>query len=281
MRIVVKVGGELLSPEKRSEAEALAGDLQSLILGGQRVVLVHGGGPQTTELQKQLGQTPHIVAGRRVTDEAALDAIKMVVAGRLNVDFCSILRSAGVNAVGLHGVSGQVIAAKRRPPTVVKGAGEAPVDFGHVGDVTGVNEGLLGLLIEGGYTPVLACLGSDDDGRPFNINADAVANDLAVAWKADALLLVTGTPGVLREVSDPSSRIPTLTRAEADRAIERGVVAGGMIPKLEESFDAIERGVGRVHILGRLSPGLLLEELETPGAHGTALLQRATVPPAA
>lgn len=272
MRVVVKVGGELLSAEKRAEAEALAGDLKALIQAGQSVVLVHGGGPQTTELQKQLGQSPNIVAGRRVTDEAALDAIKMVVAGKLNVDFCSILRAAGVNAVGLHGVSGQVIAAAKRPPTVVKGAGPEPVDFGQVGDVTGVNEGLLGILIEGGYTPVLACLGSDEHGRPFNINADAVANDLAVAWKADALLLVTGTPGVLRDVREPASRIPTLTRAEADHAIETGVVAGGMIPKLEESFRAITRGVGRVHILGRLAPGVLLEELEAPGAHGTALL---------
>ncbi len=273
MRIVVKVGGELISAAKRAEAEALAQDVHALVLGGHRVVLVHGGGPQTTELQKKLGQTPNIVAGRRITDEAALDAIKMVVAGQLNVDFCSILRSAGVNSVGLHGVSGQVIAAKKRPPTVVKGAGDAPVDFGHVGDVTGVNESLLGLLIEGGYTPVLACLGSDDDGRAFNINADVVANDLAVAWKADALLLVTGTPGVLKDVSDPNTRIPTMTKEEANRAIEAGVVAGGMIPKLEESFEAIGRGVGRVHILGRLDPGALLEELETPGARGTALLR--------
>jgi acetylglutamate kinase len=272
LKIVVKLGGELLSDERRAELEAITADVAQLVDRGDRVLMIHGGGPQTTALQKALGQTPNIVGGRRITDGDALDAITMVVGGRLNIALTSALRGAGVNAVGLNGVSGRAIACEKRPPRVVSGAGDQPVDFGHVGDVTGVNEALLSLLLDGGYVPVLACIGSDAEGRPFNINADVVANGVAIALSADRLLLVTGTPGVLRDVEDPSSRIATLTIAEGRRAIADGTVQGGMIPKLEESFVAIERGVGRIHIVGTLGAGDLLRGLEAPGSVGTTLL---------
>lgn len=273
MKIVVKLGGELLTEGRAAELAAITGDVARLVERGDRVLVVHGGGPQTTALQEQLGQTPNIVGGRRITDADALAAIEMVVGGRLNIALTSALRGAGVNAVGLNGVSGRAIACEKRPPRVVSGAGDDPVDFGHVGDVTGVNEGLLGLLLDGGYTPVLACIGSDAEGRAYNINADVVANGVAIALGADRLLLITGTPGVLRDIADPSSRIPTLTVEEGRAAIADGTVKAGMIPKLEESFLAIERGVDQIHVLGGITDGDLVRALETPGAVGTALLR--------
>ncbi|MFO0722233.1 MAG: acetylglutamate kinase [Myxococcota bacterium] len=271
MKIVVKLGGEILSKERIGEARAIAADLRALIAAGNRVVLVHGGGPQTTALQKRLGQEPRIVGGRRVTDDDALEAIKMIVGGKLNIDFCSILSGAGVAAVGLSGASAQAIAAHKRPPKVVSGGGDEPVDFGHVGDVTGVNHALLDLLLGGGFTPVLACIGADDAGRIYNINADAVANGVARAIGADRMVMITGAPGVLRDIDDPSSRIRALDKAGAEAAIREGTVAGGMIPKLEESFEALAAGVQGVHIVGRLQAGDLLKEIEQPGAVGTVL----------
>lgn len=268
-RVVVKLGGELLDEAHQAEAAALAADLAQL---DGRLLMVHGGGPQTTALQKRLGQTPKIVGGRRVTDAAALEAIKMVVAGKLNVDLVSLLTRAGVPAVGLNGVSAQVIEAVKRPPRVVSGSDGVPVDFGHVGDVTGVNAALLEQLWAGQYVPVLACLGSDAEGRPFNINADVVACHLASKLAAEALVLVTGAPGVLRDRYDPSTRIPTLNAADAERAIADGVIAAGMIPKIEEAFGALRRGVKTVHVVGGLGPGDLLGALRGSGAVGTTLV---------
>src|SRR5262249_34972213 len=147
------------------------------------------------------------------------------------------------------------VLANRRPPKVVTGGGPDPVDFGFVGDVVGVNSDLIALLGGAGYVPVLACLGADENGGVFNINADAVANQVAIRLDARALVLITDVPGVLRDISDPSSRIGRMTIAEGRRAIDEGVVTKGMIPKLEESFAAIAEGVRAVHVVGRLAQG--------------------------
>jgi len=270
--IVLKLGGEILSPERRAEAEAIASDVRVLVESGHRVIAVHGGGPQTTALQKKLGQEPKIIGGRRVTDDDALAAIQMVVGGKLNIDLCALLGAAGVQAVGLNGASARVIACEKRPAKVVTGGGPDPVDFGHVGDVTGVNHALLALLLTSGYVPVLACIGMDGAGRVFNINADTVANGVARALAAERLVLITGAPGVLRDIKDESTRIPRLTRAEGDRAIADGSVAGGMVPKLEEAFEALGSGVSGVHVVGRLRAGDLAREMATPGSVGTVLV---------
>lgn len=272
MRIVIKLGGEILAPERLLEARAIAGDLAALVAAGEEVVVIHGGGPQTTALQKKLGQEPRIVAGRRVTDEDALDALKMVVGGKLNAELAALLSAAGVRAVGLNGASARAIAAERRPPKVVKGGGDQPIDFGLVGDVTGVNRELIALLLDHGYVPVLACIGADLSGQLFNINADAVANGVARAIGAERLVVVTGTRGVLRDVGDPASRIDRLTKAEAERAIADGTVAGGMIPKLEECFEALAQGVREVHVVGGLVQGDLQREIASPGTVGTVLV---------
>jgi len=267
--IVVKLGGEVIGS---AALAVVAGDLADITRAGGRVVVVHGGGPQASKLSERLGMTTRQVAGRRVTDEATLDVMKMVVAGKLNVDLCAALGAAGARPVGLHGASARVIEATRRPPTVYAGAGPEPVDLGLVGDVITVGQELLGLLLDHGYTPVLACLGAGADGAVYNINADTVANRVAIALGAEGLMLVSDVPGVLRDVKDAASRIPRLTVAEGHRLIEEGAVTRGMIPKLEESFAALAEGVRRIHIVGRLSPGDLVREAASPGSIGTVLV---------
>jgi acetylglutamate kinase len=267
--VTIKVGGEVVQGPHMA---AIAADIAEMVAAGTRVVLVHGGGPQATDLQKRLGQTPTIIGGRRVTDEGTLEVMKMIVAGKVNVDLCSALVAAGAKPVGLHGASSLTVKAVRRPPKVVTGGGPDPVDFGFVGDVVGVNAELVELLAGSGYVPVVACLGADEKGAVYNINADAVANQLAIRLDARALVLVTDVPAVLRDVNDPSSRIGRMTVADGKRAIEEGVVTKGMIPKLEESFASIAQGVRAVHIVGKLSRGDLAKAVSDPGSVGTVLV---------
>lgn len=267
--IVVKIGGEVVGS---GEAALLAADLRELIAGGARVAIVHGGGPQATELQKRLGIETKQIAGRRVTDPATLDVMKMAIAGKLNVDLCAALGAAGLAPVGLHGASALAVQAVRRPPKVYPSAGPEPVDMGLVGDVTGFNLALLETLWSAGYVPVIACLGADASGGVYNINADLVGNQLAAALRARRLFLVTSTPGVLRDVADPTSRLTRLTCAEARQAIADGVVTGGMIAKLEEAMAVVDQGVGAIHILGKLGPGDLVRAAREPGSVGTTLV---------
>jgi acetylglutamate kinase len=267
--LVVKLGGEVIGGP---QLPVIAQDLATIIARGTPVVVVHGGGPQATRLQEKLGMKPVQVAGRRVTDEATLDVMKMVVAGKLNVDLCAALGAAGARPVGLHGASARVIEAERRPPRVYAGGGPDPVDLGLVGDVTGVGRDLLALLTGAGYVPVLACLGAGTDGAVYNINADTVASRVAAALDAVGLCLVSDVPGVLRDVADAGSRIPRLTVAEGRALIASGAVTKGMIPKLEESFAALAEGVKRIQIVGRLGPGDLAREAAEPGSIGTVLL---------
>ena len=259
--VVVKLGGEVVGGDKMA---ALAADLRALVDGGRRVVVTHGGGPQATALSKKLGLEPRMVGGRRVTDAATLDVMKMVIAGQVNVDLCAALRAAGLRPLGLH----DVVRAHKRPPRVVSGGGPDPIDFGHVGDVDGFDLPLVERVLDGGWLPVVACLGHGGDGAVYNINADIVANQLAGALKADALVLVTGAPGVLRDLHDPSTRIPRLTVDEGKRAIADGVVSGGMIPKLEESFAALSLGARAIYIVA----GEVARAVREPGSVGTVLV---------
>jgi len=267
--VVIKLGGEVVQGPHMA---AIAADVAEMRAAGTPVVLVHGGGPQATDLQKRLGQTPKIVGGRRITDEETLEVMKMTVAGKVNVDLCAALLAGGAKPVGLHGASAGAVLATRRPPKVVSGGGPDPVDFGFVGDVVGVNADLISLLVGDGFVPVLACLGADLKGGVYNINADAVANQVAIRLDARALVLVTDVPGVMRDIADPASRISRLTLADGKRAIDEGVVTKGMIPKLEESFAAIAQGVRAVYIVGRLVRGDLTRAVTYPGEVGTVLV---------
>jgi acetylglutamate kinase len=266
--LVVKVGGEIV---RSTDLPPLARDLVALQKEGHAIVVVHGGGPQVTELQRRLGQEPTIVAGRRVTDAAALEALKMSVAGAVNVDLCAALVAAGGAPVGLHGASSLVVRARKRPPVVVAGGGEKPIDFGCVGNVIGVNEALLALLLGAGHIPVVACLAADEHGAVYNINADAVASQMARALDAEALVLVTEVGAVLRDPADPSTRITRLTQADTTQAIAAGHIRGGMIPKLTEGFAALDQGVRSVLVVGKLAAGDLARAVTAPGSVGTVL----------
>jgi acetylglutamate kinase len=269
MNIVVKLGGEVVASP---ELDAIADDVRALVADWHRLAIVHGGGPQASALQKRLGIEPRIIAGKRYTDAATLEVMKYAVAGQLNVDLCARLLARGVLAVGFHGASGHMIQARRRPPGVLTGAGPDPVDLGLVGDVTGFNLQLLGDVQERGMVPVLACLGCDRDGQALNINGDTVASQLAGALRSDALVLVTSTPGVLRDVRDPATRIPRMTRPELARGIADGSISGGMIPKLEESFAVLAGGARSVVIVGKLAAGELRRAVLDPGSVGTVLV---------
>jgi acetylglutamate kinase len=264
--VVVKLGGEVIAG---AELPVVAADLaRAAAEAAARLVVVHGGGPQATDLGGRLGIPVRLVGGRRVTDGATLDVVKMAVAGLASVDLVSALRAAGLPAVGIAGSSG-VVRARRRPPRVVAGGGPEPVDFGLVGDVASFDLDLLGRLAEGGVLPVLACLAEGEGGEVLNINADVVASQLAVALGAAALVAVTAVGGVRRDRDDPESRIARLTVAEARGAIAAGTVQGGMIPKLEEAFAPLAAGVRAVHIV---APGEIARALAAPGAAGTLLV---------
>jgi acetylglutamate kinase len=269
MRVaVVKLGGDVLEEPSldlvaRSVHEAFEAE------PNRRLTIVHGGGAQVTALAKRLDVSTNVVAGRRVTDAETLDLLKMVVAGRLNVDLCAALSHRKVPAVGLHAGSG-VIGAKRRPPRVIAGAGPDSVDLGLVGDVTGFDRALLETLWAAGRVPVLSCLGLASDGQVLNLNADLAASQLAAALAAETLVAVSAVGGVRRDKNDPESRMKRLTIAEARAAIASGIVQGGMIPKLEEAFAPLEAGVASVQIVG---PAEIAASLRAPGSVGTELVR--------
>ena len=271
---VVKLGGDVLSDAGvRGHVAGQLGLLSSL---GIRVVVVHGGGPQATALSRRLGQEPRMVAGRRVTDDGALDVAKMVYAGTLNVDFLASLREHKVQAVGLSGVDADLITAHRRPPVqVVDDSGKTlKVDYGHVGDVDRVDPRVLNTLVEARFVPVVASLAGGEDGEVFNVNADTVAESLAVAMRAQKLLFLTGAPGVLRDRNDASTLVTFADPDDLAGLMASGVLSGGMRPKVEACIRAATGGVERTHIIDGRAPDALLLEVFTGAGCGTMIVGR-------
>jgi acetylglutamate kinase len=260
---VIKLGGDVLEGAALADAAADIARARP----GRRLLVVHGGGSQVTTIAGRLGIETRVVGGRRVTDDKMLAVVKRVISG-LNVDLVAALRGDGVPAFGVSGASG-VIRAHRRPPRIVTGAGDAPIDFGLVGDIDGFDVELLDMLDARDALPVIACLGADPSGTVLNINADVVASQLAAAVRAAALVACTAVGGVRRDKDDPATRLPRLTVAEAKAAIADGTVQGGMIPKLEEAFAPLAAGVGAVHIVALREIAMSLLE---PGSVGTLLV---------
>ncbi len=269
---VVKIGGELAS-DRAKLAGSVGAAVRAFLEAGIRVAVVHGGGPQATELQKKLGLQPKMVGGRRVTDEATLEVMKMSLAGQVSVDVAAAFRLAGVPALCTTGVSAGLVEAVKRPPKVISGAGPDPVDLGLVGDVAGVDVALFERIAAAGIVPVLGSLAGDGQGNVFNINADTVATRVAARLKAAKLFLVSNVPGVLANKDDPSTRLPTLTPSEARAKIASGVIQGGMIPKVEESLEMLEEGIEAIHIVGISPLEALMGEAAQPGRFGTAFLR--------
>lgn len=263
---VVKIGGEL-AQDVRLLSATVGQAVRAFLAAGLKVAVVHGGGPQATDLSKRLGLVTKQVAGQRVTDEATLEVMKQALGG-VGVNVAQAMRLAQVTALCTSGVSAGLVDATRRPPVAVAGE-PAPVDYGLVGDVSQVNVALLEKLASIGVVPVLGCLAGDAAGNVYNVNADTVATRLAGRLGAARLFLVSNVPGVLRDKADPSTRIPRLTPAEARAQIASGAIQGGMIPKVEESLAMLDEGIQAIHIVGLAPESSLLDEAREPGSRGT------------
>jgi len=271
---VVKLGGDVLSEPET--LDGVAGQLALLTSLGIRIVVVHGGGPQATALSRRLGLEPRFVAGRRVTDDGALDVAKMVYAGQINVNLLAALRDHRVQAVGLSGVDAELITAHQRPPvSVVDDSGATVrVDYGHVGDIDRVDPRVLVTLMEARMVPVVASLAGGEGDEVFNVNADTVAEALAVALRAQKLIFLTGAPGVLRDRSDPSTLVTFADPDDLAGLMANGVLSGGMRPKVEACIRAATGGVERTHIIDGRAPDALLLEVFTGAGCGTMIVGR-------
>ena len=275
--LVVKLGGEIMM--NAAGLDALAADIAALNSEGARVVVVHGGGPQADALAQRLGHQVRKVAGRRVTDDDALEVAKMVYGGSINVELLGALKRHGAGGVGLSGVDADLITVARRPLTYLEdpATGTAEwVDFGHVGDVERVDVHLLDVLLGAGYVPVVASLAADAEGHIYNVNADTIATVLAVALEASKLFLMTNVPGILRDRADRASLVHKIDQDGIARLIADGVISAGMLPKVQNCVEALAGGVHGVHILdGMQAESQLLASFIRPGI-GTLI-----VPPGA
>lgn len=251
--VVVKYGGNaMINPELK---EAVMGDLVLLSLIGVKVVLVHGGGPEITEMLGKIGKKSEFVGGLRVTDQETVDIVQMVLAGKVNKNLVNLIENKGGKAIGLCGIDGHMIKAKK-----------ADEKLGYVGEVTDVNVAPILDVLEKGYIPVVSTVGYDDENNVYNINADTVASRLAGALKAESLISMTDVVGLLRDKDDPSTLIPKVYVSDAPKLMHDGIISGGMIPKVNCCIEAIRRGVKKVFIIdGRIPHSILIETLTDEG----------------
>ena len=259
-RVVVKYGGAAMV--RQDLREAVFRDLALLACVGVQVVVVHGGGPEINEWLGRLQIQPEFRNGLRVTTPETMDVVEMVLVGRVNKQIVNGLHQVGGRAVGICGSDGGLVLAR----TYGDGSN------GLVGDVAAVNPAVLLPLLENGYIPVISSVAANAEGQAHNINADTVAGELAAALQAEKLILLTDTPGILRDRDDPGSLIRQVTLAGARELIEGGIVAGGMTPKTECCIRAIAQGVAAAHIVDGRSPHALLLEVFTDAGIGTMVV---------
>lgn len=257
--VVIKYGGNAMINEKLKQQ--VMEDIVLLWLVGVKVVLVHGGGPEISELMSRLGKKPEFVDGLRVTDKETVDIVQMVLAGKVNKSLVNMLEMKGGRAMGISGMDGRLIEAKRKDERL-----------GYVGAITGVDIQPVLDLLEKGYIPVVSTLGCDREGNTYNINGDTAAAYIAGALKAERLIMMTDIAGVLRDKDDPRTLIPKLTISQAVELFKENVISGGMIPKVDCCIDAVHRGVESVIIMdGRVPHSILMEILTDEGA-GTMVI---------
>ena len=271
---VVKFSGKVT--EDKENLASLAEELALLHQVGIRLCVVHGGGKQLSELAEKMGVAQTIINGRRVTNDETLELAKMIFAGKINTEILSALRNHGIEAVGLSGIDGNIVHARKRPPKEIlnRETGERKeIDFGHVGDVLQINARLLDVLLEQNYLPVISSLGADDDGQIFNINADTVASEIAVCLEAEKIVLLSDVGGIYLEPNKPKTKISRLSIAEAESLIESGAASGGMIPKLQNIAELLRRGVKSAHVISGTTRNALLSEVFTDSGMGTMIVR--------
>ena len=251
--IVVKYGGNAMINEELKEA--VMGDIVLLSLIGIKVVLVHGGGPEITDMLQKVGKKSEFVNGLRVTDKETVEIVQMVLAGKINKNLVNLLQSKGGKAIGLCGIDGHMIKAEPKS-----------TELGFVGEITDVNVEPILDVLEKGYIPVVSTVGYDDDGNSYNINADTAAAKIAGQLKCESFISMTDIAGILRDKDDPSTLIPKIYVSEAPMLISEGIISGGMIPKIECCIEAIRRGVKKVFVIdGRIPHAILIETLTDEG----------------
>ena len=256
--VVVKLGGHAMVDDDL--AESFAADIVLLRAVGLRPVVVHGGGPQIGDMMTRLGKEPAFVDGLRVTDAETLDIARMVLGGRVSRDVVGAINRHDHLAVGLSGEDAGLITASPRDPSL-----------GFVGDVVQVDRAILDTLLDRGFIPVISTTAADAAGQPYNVNADSAAIAIAEALSAEKLIFLTDVAGVLTDIGDPTSLISRLSATRARLLIADGVVAGGMIPKVEACLAAVDGGVGSAHILDGRIPHVVLLELLTDAGVGTMI----------
>jgi acetylglutamate kinase len=258
--IVIKYGGAAMKDSNLKEK--VMRDIVFMSCVGIRPIVVHGGGPEINTWLDKLGIEPQFKNGLRVTDAATMDVVEMVLVGRVNKEIVSLINQAGGCAVGLCGKDGNLV--KARP--------EGQEGIGFVGEVNSINIRVLESLVKAGHIPVISSVAADDNGQAYNINADTVAGELAAALGAEKLILLTDTAGILRDYHDPSTLIPKLDIQEARELIATGVVAGGMIPKVNCCVRSLAQGVKATHIIDGRIPHALLLEIFTDAGIGSMLV---------
>ncbi len=259
--LVIKYGGNAMINEELKQY--VMEDIVLMHLIGVKVVLVHGGGPEITDMLNRVGKKTEFVDGLRVTDKETAEIALMVLAGKINKGLVNLLESKGGKAMGISGLDGRLIEAEVKDKRL-----------GYVGRITNVNVEPIMDLLEKGYIPVVSTVGCDSEGNVYNINADTAASYIAGAMEAESLIAMTDIAGILRDKDDPSSLISCIDIEEAGQLFEEGVISGGMIPKVECCIEAIERGVKKVFIMdGRLPHAILIETLTDEGA-GTMVVKK-------
>ena len=251
--VVVKYGGNAMVNEKLKNS--VVRDIVLLSLIGVKVVLVHGGGPEISELLSKIGKETKFIDGLRVTDKETVEVAQMVLAGKINKSLVNLIECCGGNSIGISGIGGHMIKATIKDEKL-----------GYVGKITQINPKPILDIIEKGYIPVVSTLGCDDEGNVYNINADTAAAKIAGALKAESLISLTDTPGLLMDKNDPSTLITRVTVEQTKKLIDDGIICDGMIPKVECCVNAIMDGVKRVFIIdGRISHSILIETLTEEG----------------
>ena len=254
--VVIKYGGHAM--EVPGLAELFAQDVVLMRLVGMNPVVVHGGGPQISELMRRLGKEPEFVDGHRVTDAETVDIVRMALVGKVNREVVTTLNRHGSYAVGLSGEDAGLITVEQRDARL-----------GYVGDVRRIDPAILERVLREELIPVVATVGVDEDGQAHNVNADTVAGAIAQALRAEKLVYLTDVPGLLRDVTDPASLVSRVDVAGLGALLERGQVGAGMIPKVRSCVDAVRGGVRRAHILDGRQPHALLLEFFTREGIGT------------
>ncbi|MCQ4153572.1 MAG: acetylglutamate kinase [Archaeoglobi archaeon] len=265
--MVIKIGGHAMVNDEILEETVK--DILLLYFVGIKPVVVHGGGPEISEKMEKLGLKPKFVEGLRVTDKETIEVVEMVLDGKINSKIVSMFIKNGGKAVGLSGKDGLLIVAEKKVMKLKKGSEEAVVDLGFVGETKLVNPEILRILLDNGFIPVVSPVSADLEGNVYNLNADNVAGDIAGALKAKKLIMLTDVPGILRDVNDKSSLISRIKLSELEKLLEKGVIKGGMLPKVDAIVKALKGGVEKVHVIDGSRKHAILLELFTKEGVGT------------